>query len=159
MALNLSSVVKPKSQVLGPFLPTHPENGCSINDAKAIIEYIKQLPQATVNLSIVAESTEGGAVVDLGWLETNCKDPNLPLQLTIKGSIVFPQSVSFGGLPDFVLDMTGLATYYAKALQGNGRPMIESFLSMFGMAPYHLESYYLRLKPVQDIITYTFSKF
>ena len=52
MALNLTSVLLPKSQVLGPFLPTHPENGCSINDAKAIIEYLKQLPQVEVKFDI-----------------------------------------------------------------------------------------------------------
>ena len=160
MALNLSSVRLPKSQVLGPFLPTNEQNGCSLNDAEAIVDYLKSLPQTDSDLHIVAYSTQGSGSVDLKWLHDNCKDLNLPLQLTIEGFLAFPQSASFGGEPSFSLQLTGtLAADLARGLQGSGRPMIESFLSMLGMTNYQLDSYYLCLKPIQDTITYTFSKF
>jgi hypothetical protein len=163
MALNLPTVNIPESQVLGPYSPTNPQNGCSINDAQSIIDYLKMLPQTQVKLDIVAYSTEGSGAVDLKWLNDNCSDKNLPLQLTIEGFITFPQAKTVSGEFEYnlgLLPFTGtLAAALGRGLQGNGRPMVEKFLNTQGMSMAQLDAYYLCLKPVQDTITYTFSNF
>jgi len=161
MPLKLTSITKPESQVLGPYLPTNPEKGCSLTDAKSILQYLSEFPQIRSTLNILANSTEGSGSVDLKWLENNCPDKDLPLQLSIEGTLVVPQRTEgFNfSFTEYELSISAFAADLGRSLSGSGRSMVESFLQMFGLSNTQLGLYYLCLKPVQDTITYTFSKF
>lgn len=166
MPLNLPTVIKPVSQVLGDYIPTRPDNGIGIADAEAVVAYLKTFPGVLVDLNIIARPTSGGSgqYVDLKFLKDNCPDRTKPLQLSLLGSITLPQHRSGGNAPVGYtppVEVDALAAHVGVLLSAAPKDtsMVEAFLYEFGFTPEQVDSYTMTLPEVKAFIRKHLSQF
>jgi len=165
MPLNLPTVVKPVSQVLGDYIPTRPDNGIGIADAESVVAYIKTFPGVQADIEIIARPTSGGSgqYVDLKFLKDNCPDRSKPLQLSLLGTITLPQFRSGGnpGVAYATIEVDALASHVGVRLStpSTDTPMVKAFLYEFGFTPAQVDSYVMTLPAVKAFISEYLSQF